>query len=347
MKKDRIVYIDMLRIVAIWGVIIIHVSAVGVADYAIGSKIWMISKLYDGLFRWSVPIFFMISGACFLGTDKVLDYNIIFKKYILKLLLCIFVWGMFYSLFDQYLYGSISFKSIIVALYGILTNHTGYHLWYLYYLVMLYLCIPIFKIIISYISKKQLELLLCMWFFLSLGITQVNELISDLGIGLSGIDYSFPVITGYAGYFLLGYYMYTYGFSKTKEIIIITVGVISIVAATILDVYSSVLLNCSVNGLANSCGVFSCLGSLAIWFFVKKIHFSEYEKISSIIIKIASNVMGVYLIHVFLNSMIFRVWKMPFSFSPLGILLVSVMIFISSFFISFFIKKIPVIKNIV
>jgi CBS-domain-containing membrane protein len=44
---------------------------------------------------------------------------------------------------DQYLYSTLTLKSVFITLYGIVTGQSGYHLWFLYTLLMLYVAVPV------------------------------------------------------------------------------------------------------------------------------------------------------------------------------------------------------------
>lgn len=65
----RILYLDILRIMAIIAVVMLHVSAqrfyVSFPSYE-----WEIRMFFNSMVRWGVPIFVMISGALFLDPQK-------------------------------------------------------------------------------------------------------------------------------------------------------------------------------------------------------------------------------------------------------------------------------------
>lgn len=71
-SKNRIFYLDILRVIACLSVIMIHSSAEYVTN-DIGSFNFWIGNLFDSLTRIGVPIFVMISGALML--DKNYQYE--------------------------------------------------------------------------------------------------------------------------------------------------------------------------------------------------------------------------------------------------------------------------------
>lgn len=64
--KDRIVYIDWLRIVAAVMVVMIHTSGMLLMHADLGSCAYWLAEVNGALVRSAVPLFFMISGALLL-----------------------------------------------------------------------------------------------------------------------------------------------------------------------------------------------------------------------------------------------------------------------------------------
>ena len=207
MNDKRVGYFDILRIVSIFFVIVIHVTSVGLRLCETATPTWNVNWLLNSVSRWAVPVFFMVSGALFLEPSREITLKKLYKKSIFHIVVCIIVWGFFYSLLDQYIYGTLSAKSVPVAVYGIVTGNTGYHLWFLYTLVMLYIAVPLFRLITCHGSKRQLEYALVVWGVFSLLIGQINAFAAETGLGSDLLPYSPFVIAGYGGYFLLGYYL--------------------------------------------------------------------------------------------------------------------------------------------
>ena len=66
--KERLLYLDWLRMFATFMVVTIHVSApyVGTPYYDAPTN-WLGANFYESISRASVPLFVMISGALLLG----------------------------------------------------------------------------------------------------------------------------------------------------------------------------------------------------------------------------------------------------------------------------------------
>ena len=95
-NKSRIIFYDILRLISSFSVVIIHISAIYYNKYNLGTYNWKISFYFNGITRFSVPIFFMISGDLFLQKDIL--FKIIYLKYIKNLFIHYIIWSFIYSI---------------------------------------------------------------------------------------------------------------------------------------------------------------------------------------------------------------------------------------------------------
>ena len=149
-QNERYLFIDYLRITCSFFVVLIHVSGNYLNKLRANSYKWKIAYFFNGLSRFCVPNFFMISGALFLG--KEISFTTIIFKYIKRIILCFLIWSAIYSLFDLKL-SEISLKKLF---YTIIKGH--YHLWYLYTTCGLYIKVPFTREIIK--NKKLFNYLI-------------------------------------------------------------------------------------------------------------------------------------------------------------------------------------------
>ena len=132
-RDSRLFYLDYLRMTCSFFVILIHVSA----EYYrldLNSYKWKIAYFYNGISRFSVPNFFMISGTLFLR--KNITFEVIIKKYIMKIFIHLLLWSIIYSLSDVNI-TQLDLKNRIIH---IIKGHV--HLWYLFAIMGLYILIP-------------------------------------------------------------------------------------------------------------------------------------------------------------------------------------------------------------
>ena len=95
-ETQRIAYFDALRLICIFGVVMLHVSDDGIVA-SIGSQEWNSALVYVSLSHWILPIFIMISGALFLNPAKMVTMKELYGKYVLRLLLAYLFWVLAYA----------------------------------------------------------------------------------------------------------------------------------------------------------------------------------------------------------------------------------------------------------
>lgn len=350
MKSQRLVYPDILRILASFLVVLIHVTTVGISDYEIGSSTWCVSLVLNSVCHWAVPVFFMISGMFFLDPEREMPPQKLLK-HILKIIICIAVWGFLYSLLDQYVYGHISAKSILIAVYGIITGNTGYHLWFLYTLLALYLATPTLRILTAHATKRQLEYALVVWFLLGICVSQVNELAECMLAVEEILPYESPAVAGFAGFYLLGYYLKKYTVPEKFIPALYILGLLCMIAMPIANLVLSEMMSMKkIPAITSQLGIASCIVAVSVFVLVSRLQTEKYsQKIKGSIQWLSDRTFGIYITHVFFVSLVFRVLKLELiaQCPPVTILGCSVGIFVISVVSSWLISKLSLIKRII
>lgn len=133
-------FLDMVRVVACFLVILLHVSAI---QFTSLSGTWQVALLYDALSRMAVPLFFMLSGFLLLDTSLESLSRFYIKRYI-RILIPFFTVCVFYYFTPGYAqYSPVTYFAYII------THFVDYHLWYVYTLCGLYLTLPFFIIMLK------------------------------------------------------------------------------------------------------------------------------------------------------------------------------------------------------
>ena len=146
----RYVYLDLLRILAAFGIVVIHMSPM--QSLQVSSAAWRAANLTVAPFRASVALFFMISGALFLDPNREVSTRKLFGKTLVRMLTSFLFWSAVYALAHCILFG----KGKWTFLNQLLRGH--YHMWYIFTAVSLYLITPILRRVTA--SKKATEYLL-------------------------------------------------------------------------------------------------------------------------------------------------------------------------------------------
>lgn len=327
-QSSRIIYLDILRILATLAVIALHVYATQYKT-AFGNRIWYYALVGNSLVRWAVPMFVMISGALFLRPDFVVSYATILKKYIPRLAIAYIFWLCAYHL-------------CTLAIVPPPIPTPCYHLWFLPLLVGIYLLIPVLKEIAN--NQKLLQNILIIWFLLySVGhffnldtIPQVGTLFKRTGV------------IGYSGYFLLGYYLSTLNPSKKQRTIIYALGIIGALFGILANAYIS---------FKNGRGDVSIMDdnlvphvvamSAAIFIAIKTYEPKFNNATAKFCTYVRKDLFGIYLSHVIwlmvLNTPTFRNATSQLITLPI----ITVVVFILSLYTTKLLRQIPLLRKVV
>ena len=126
-ERGRLVYLDLLRVIAVCAVVMVHAAGGLVTEYGAGTVDFIVGNVLDGLSRLGVPVFLMISGALML--DERRPYRL--GRRVGRLLLLLFLWSLLYTLALSVVRpllggGSVQLGEVLTSLFR---GH--YHLWYL------------------------------------------------------------------------------------------------------------------------------------------------------------------------------------------------------------------------
>lgn len=341
-KKERYIYIDIIKIVAILGVILIHVADQYKTQIAVTSNKWGAMNFWIAIGRFSVPAFVMCSGILFLNKVK-LSYKEVFCKYIPRLVIAFVIWTLIYALKKA----NFDFNKAIKILYKGIPRA---HLWFLIMITGLYIITPIIRIFIKNAKKKDIEYFLLIAFIIQSLIPFLFEF-PKLNWIKNYYKHLYPsVVTGYIGYYVLGYYLNKYDLSKKKKIICIFLGIVSIISTVILNMWKSKMLNKPISNFFNEFYPNIVFYSVFIFIVVKevcsKINFKDKAK--KIIGTIGKNIFGIYLVHMLVKDFfdVFNINALMGN-AYISIPIVLLLTFIGSLTITYIISKIPIIKRII
>lgn len=201
MKKQRVVQLDLIRILACLMVIMMH-SPMPIKD---GEGGLMATLLYVGTSYFCAPcigLFFMVSGALLLPTrETALPF---IRKRLAKVVGPTLVASFFYLAVHHFLGSGGSWVTELLSL-PFSAQGTGI-LWFMYTLIGLYLLAPVISGWISTPPNLQ-ELRIYSTLWLVTLCYPVISLFAQTNETNTGMLYYF---SGYAGYFVMGYILYRY-----------------------------------------------------------------------------------------------------------------------------------------
>ncbi len=372
-NKKRVVWIDLLRIFATCCVPMAHLCS-NVINQTPGvlSSDYLTLNFFNSMCRWVVPAFVMISGIFFLNKDKECDPKKLFTKNIVRMATAFLFWSFLYAL-QQSFFPAIGVEKEIPAFSekAFINDFISgeYHMWYLYMIAALYLVTPFIRVFTDNATKKQLEAFMVLSFvFTNLIPTLLNfPFIKQFEFNNVYNYLHIAFIGGYAGLYVGGQYMVRYPFRKKVRIFIYAMGILGYALMSGLNLWLSVRNDEPTKAFLDADNAFSVMIAYAVFTFfqnvISKVNFRE--KAVKAIKWLSARSFGVYLCHVFImrafqyfgiqvihfDPKIARVdlTHIPYiDFPPLiTIPLLTLLVLIGSFGVSWIVSKIPVLKKYV
>lgn len=214
--KRRDTSLDVLRVLACIMVVLMH-SPIP-SDNAVGSFLTAMSYFTAPC----IGLFFMVSGALLLPVRT--DYFTFIRRRFSKIAVPTLVWSVVYIAVG--LYVGRSTDGLLRQLVSLpFSNQGSGVLWFMYTLSGLYLLAPILSSWCERASQRELQLVLALWVVTL--CYPVLDFYFITNTSTTGILYYFR---GYAGYFLLGYYLRRYPRSVSMPLC----AVVSLVGVALL-----------------------------------------------------------------------------------------------------------------
>ncbi|EOX3278247.1 acyltransferase [Escherichia coli] len=338
--------VDLIRICAIFSVIIIHTCSVPFKSY---SENFIIFGSISSFTRWCVPVFFMLTGALLITKEEPI--SVFFKKRATKIIIPLIAWSYIYIVFAKF----FSHLDPLHANPSVFTNPllllkypAYFHLWFLYAIVSVYIAIPFLRSAFSNYNNTIALYVVALWFVSTSMIPYLNA----SGIPTPSLYLiKFNIIADYVGMGLLGLLLIKNinRFSFTLSIAIFVFGFISTAYLTLIssidkasELYQGYT---SPNVIIMSVGAF-----LVIYKIGERLANNNLCKLIKLLGGLS---FGIYLSHMIIMPL---VWRMPFmsnehvTHSNYPILSTFISAFCTltiSALLSFLLSKTPLIKKIV
>lgn len=244
-KNYRIFYLDFIRVISIFLVMFIHVSAID-TTLNIGTGQWQIIKILNYFAHISVPLFFMISGALLLTSRKTSSLSYTWSHRIPRIMIPFLIWSIIYPFAASISTNSFSLNDIFITIRNILNHPTSPILWFMYPLIGVYILSPIIKTFIKSANMQMLIYTVFIWLITCSIIPSIAVLLPknyQQILTLSPVA-SFLLVGGFPGYFVLGYLLTKLKPEKINNLILMFVFLItgltgSFVSQVIPNVFDS------------------------------------------------------------------------------------------------------------
>lgn len=339
-NKKRVIYIDVLNILACISVIFLHMNGI-VHGYS-NTRAWKTALIFEVVCYWAVPVFIMLSGATLLRYRERYNTKEFFKKRFLKVLVPWVIWSLIVYIIKN------KDINIIQFIKDFLYCRIESIYWFFPLILYLYCLVPIFSIFTEKEEYRKILKAIVVFIFVFAGI--INPVCAILNISVPTIFSYCLTHSSYIMFLLLGYLLSTMSISKKKRIVIYILGILSVLIRYCYTYYMSSKDGVLNKDLFNYCSALSVFLAVAVFVFIKNIKWENiFEKIhinSNIIAKISSCSFGIYLIHMLAKSKLTNL----FGLSTLSIwyrTVGAIILYLICLLMIYIIKKIPIIKKIV
>lgn len=345
--KSRVLYFDVLNIVACIAVVIIHVNS---SYWSFSTaKRWIVFLFIDCAFYFAVPVFYMLSGATLMDYRERYSTKVYLKKRFSKTLVPFLFWSVFSIIWSTLIIKDLAPASDYLNVKAFIntivnTKDPTQIYWFFIPLFAIYLFIPILSLIPKQNRSKA---------FLYMGLYGfVTVSVLPLVFGIFGLEYNNTIGLTFAGgniiFTVAGYYLANNELSKKQRFIIYIAGICGIALrffGTAYLSYKDGSVNSVFGGYTNFPGMLFGI-SVFVWFQYRDWSFLERPKVYKVVRSLSAASFGVYLIH----FLIIRVCFKQLGFDPaswkwhiVGVPIV----YLSSLIVVLILKRIPVLKKIV
>lgn len=271
--------IDIIRIFAFVFIVFLHTL-----NRQFGVDVWMGGYAIISI---GVNLFIMISG--YLLLDKTEETIVFFKKRILNILPLFLVFNIIYIYFGKI--------PIIPVLKGKAISAS--HFWYIYMILGLYLLTPWLQKVLKYAEKETLFVV-----FLCFLCNILNPYLRYFN--LAEIPFSNFPLTGFIGYYILGYFVKKYD-NKVKRasfILIIVIYALGFLLSFLSTKYVLAVTGKRVSDFfdKNSLGTF--IMTLSFFVFWCKFNFSKRDRIIKIV---ADSTYFAFLVHLIVLNFVIKI----------------------------------------
>lgn len=354
MEQKRIVYLDVVRIVACILVVMVHVVANQTKYYDVADTSYVISNAFHILSFSGVSLFVMISGALALQPKKDTSLKNVLWKKVFYFFLLYYLWKFIYQIVTMMEKG-IAFtpENIKEELILALVKQRGYyHLWYLPMIAVLYMIVPLIK-------KGMEDKRTCQYFLVVFFVTALlfpTLFLYEFKFKYLFVSFfeanDFYFFGGYLGYFVLGHYLHNWKEEMTpkKRGILLILGVAGFLCACVMGTWTSQKAGEPDYSMQTPFVVTHFFTSVSLFCALQGIgdKVASKEKITYVIKYMSGLTLGIYLLHpivlnLFLAWGFDRLWKLPLLEIPMVLLCTVVL---TGSIVALF-KKIPGIRKIV
>ncbi|MCD8363865.1 MAG: acyltransferase [Lachnospiraceae bacterium] len=203
--NERRADLDMIRVIACFLVVLLHVASYGMEVKDPTTADWMIRDVVVSLARCAAPLFFMLSGVLFM--EREISIGQLYRKYIARIAAAWLLWSAFYAVIDVIAYLGSGDDPLGYFLEKLLSGH--YHLWFLPSLLVAYMFLPLLQKLTRSCTTQELKYLALVILVTVIGKSTLAPFLHE-NAAWNGFWSNFTIPFACIGmlYFVLGYFLY-------------------------------------------------------------------------------------------------------------------------------------------
>lgn len=357
--KSRLIYIELLRILAVFLVVFIHTRSDGFflfAQYPPASLQYWLYLFVSISVQVAVPIFLAVSGAVLLHRPSE-PLRVLWRSRIMKMLAILIVFSLAYHIEEIICYGGTF--SMLGFLGRVYSSTAKYHLWFLYLYIGFLIALPILRTLAQRLTPQFFYYIFALDLILN-GLLPMAEFIlypesAPLNSNIKVFLLRSPVIL----YPLLGYFLrHRIRYESLRRIVprLWVACLLSILISCYMTHYRGIVMGSlseeSSQMFHNSFGLLKCaavFATMRLLFERKRLS----QTTTGIIHSLGRCTFGIYLLHAFFMGQYLFIPMHRHLNSALGLhpllstTLTCLTIFLLSYLITLILSQIPLLKKIV
>lgn len=357
-EVKKTLYLEVMRIIATFFVIFNHTGNTGFFLFSQrpeGGLLFWIYLFISVFCKFSVPLFFAISGALMLNREDE-PLKVLWKKRIFRFIVIILVFSFVYYVNSVYMdSGTIEIKSFLQKLYS---DNLRAHLWYLYAYIAYLICLPFLRSLVRHLDKKYYYYMIGIALFFNAILPIIEYLLWKGDLTINGYIRATWLITSIVLYPCIGYFLqHQVDINSIKNIIpfLWLLNIVGIMVSCYMTYFKGQITGGFVESESQMFhNSFVLLNCISIFISIKYIfeHISVRNWLEKLIYSIGSCTFGIYLLHLiiidrkFMGDLLTAMTNAGINYM-IAVFIQCLCVMAVGYVITLILRRIPIVKKLV
>ncbi len=351
-KKERILYPDILRVLATFAVVLHHIAGKNMWAFKPTDVQYAVFLFESTIVKFAVPMFILLSGMFLLNPDKHIMPKDLFRKQMLRVMTSFVFWTVFYAAFNTFAAWDYAPETVPERMFNAIFVTRQYHLWFLPLIFGLYLVTPFLRHMVAGCSKKELTAFMLMAFIFAsvLPLCETLKLLPALTALMR--ELGITMVTGCVGWYVAGIYLVKYLNIQKRgtRLLCYILGVVSILLAYYLTMAHALETGENIETWIIANAVTMVLPVIAVFVLVRAIadRLTFSEKSIKWITILAQDAFGIYLLHDACITVFESIGLSTLKFNPyIAPPVLAVLCFLLTWLVVHLLRKIPFARKFI